>query len=392
MNVFRAPLAGTREPMTTALEFIRAHTVHPELVITFDEGTPALTLPAEQRALAAEADVLGALAVAAGDPDEGAVADYDEDSLLAALEQLRDAGLLIPRECRDGGHLADAWRDWGPPAWFFHLMTKDLPFTLDEEEQHNAARATAAAAPAPSPFKCMCGESGTPVNLPRPSEIATPLTRAMLERRTCRSFAPEPISAEALSNLLFYMAGYLFEEDVPYFGTVVKKCAPSGGARHSLEVYPIVSRVAGVAPGVYHYCPRHHALATILETDGRDFLLEATLGQEFFADAAVGFVLTCSYGRLVWRYKSARLYRVVNLETGLYSENLLLTAAALGLGSFLSFATHESTLEERLGLDGRSEFVTCVAGAGVESGEHVYEPRRQVLSPHLPQDVSPKLA
>ena len=46
----------------------------------------------------------------------------------------------------------------------------------------------------------------------------------------------------------------------PGLGNLPVKTSPSGGARHSLEVYLWCSRVDGLAQGIYHYRPDRHEL------------------------------------------------------------------------------------------------------------------------------------
>ena len=46
----------------------------------------------------------------------------------------------------------------------------------------------------------------------------------------------------------------------PPDGRMPLKTSPSGGARHSIEAYVVVRRVAGVPAGVYHYDAAAHAL------------------------------------------------------------------------------------------------------------------------------------
>ena len=51
----------------------------------------------------------------------------------------------------------------------------------------------------------------------------------------------------------------------------LRRTSPSGGSLHPIEVYPLVRRVEGIAPGLYHYLGREHALERIaaLEVLGR---------------------------------------------------------------------------------------------------------------------------
>ena len=67
----------------------------------------------------------------------------------------------------------------------------------------------------------------------------------------------------------------------------------------------------------------------------------------------------------MWKYRRGRAYRVVLLETGHLCQTFCLTATHLGLAPFCTAALQDSMIEQDLGLDGFSESVLYVAGAGL---------------------------
>ena len=70
----------------------------------------------------------------------------------------------------------------------------------------------------------------------------------------------QAIPFEDFSILLLWTWGHTHLLTDPQVGQYVLKTSPSGGARHPTEVYPVVLRVDGVEPGLYHYSVKNHGL------------------------------------------------------------------------------------------------------------------------------------
>jgi nitroreductase len=75
-------------------------------------------------------------------------------------------------------------------------------------------------------------------------------------------------------------------------------------------------------------------------------------------------VLASTLARVAWRYRSARAYRVVLIESGHLAQTFCLVAAALGLAPFCTAALADSRIEADLGLDGDASPVTYAMGGG----------------------------
>lgn len=360
-----------------------AVSVDPEVIVSFADGEALITHARTGRTFKANPQTLltlGAAADRSGSELQGLEAAYGQQELAEALERLQ-AEQLVVTGTADAG-LASRWRDWGPAAWLLHRLSTDVSYAVTADEQTVAASQLAEAEPPPLIYRCRCGRDLT-VELPHPrGQLGPPLSDVLLARRTCRAFTHDPISMQELADLLFYTAGWLFREEVQYVGPVFKKCAPSPGARHTIEIYPIVTRCSDAEPGVYHYCVEHHRLVRV-STRAQELANTALPGTPFFSDAPVVFLLTCVAARLMWKYKTPRAYRHAHLEAGHYCQNLVLCATALGLGAFQTGALADTVIHETLGIDGESEFVIYAAGAG----HAVAEP-----SPEGPVAVSPRLA
>ena len=80
-------------------------------------------------------------------------------------------------------------------------------------------------------------------------------------RRTWRRFAARPVPLRALSTLLGLTGGVQSWLIATNNKKVAIKTSPSGGARHSIELYVVALAVDGLRRGVYHYAPGPHALS-----------------------------------------------------------------------------------------------------------------------------------
>ena len=92
----------------------------------------------------------------------------------------------------------------------------------------------------------------------------------LLRRRTTRSFDLQTqLPLDELAVVLRYVFGY--HGYAPLFGevTTLKRTSPSAGGFHPVEAYPVVTNVAGLDPGFYHYDARDHALELIDATERR---------------------------------------------------------------------------------------------------------------------------
>jgi nitroreductase len=111
---------------------------------------------------------------------------------------------------------------------------------------------------------------------PRPrSEISFEETLA--KRRSIRSFTSAQLSWEEIGQLLWAAQG-ITEKREGF------RAAPSAGALYPLEVYVVMEA------GVFHYQPRDHQLQRTLESNVRNELCRAALGQESVKEAPVVFV------------------------------------------------------------------------------------------------------
>lgn len=186
----------------------------------------------------------------------------------------------------------------------------------------------------------------------------------MLQRRTARRFAPEPVTEAELSTLLKLGWGMVKSVPNPLGDVFVRKTSPSGGSLHPIEVYPMILNVEGVEKGIYHYSVRRHGLEQIWSGDAREWISTACGDQDWVAEAGVAFLCTAFLPRTAWKYDYSRVARAVMAEIGLTGQSVLLTASWLGLGAFTTIALRDEFFEELIGLDPLREPVFAVFGMG----------------------------
>ncbi len=164
---------------------------------------------------------------------------------------------------------------------------------------------------------------------------------ALLERRSVRSYAGEPLSLETVSQLLWAAQGIT---DPRGF-----RAAPSAGATYPLEVYLFAGDVSGVAQGIYRYLPEQHELVLVVAGDRRGDLARAALNQQWVADGAIDIVFTAVYERTTAGY-GERGIRYVHMEVGHAAQNVYLQAVSLRLGTVVIGAFDDGRVAEILKL------------------------------------------
>jgi SagB-type dehydrogenase family enzyme len=194
------------------------------------------------------------------------------------------------------------------------------------------------------------------------------LDSCLAARRTIRRWAPRSLTASHFSSLLWWTWGtQRFVERSP-IGPYQLKTSPSGGSRHSIEVYPVALKVDGIEPGVYHYAAHEHHLTLIRSVPLEELATRALswfANQPWVADACAVFLMTAVLERSMWKYRHSHAYRVVLLDAGHLGQTFHLVCTALGLGPFTSSGLNETAIENALGVDGIREVCVYAAATGI---------------------------
>ena len=292
----------------------------------------------------------------------------------AAVERLVETGLLI------GDH--DAHADlrerervlrslpWWTPALVAHRFGRwhGVDVAADETRQGRRTLAQlidAHGLPPPASLSLQVRER----SLPLPSNPDTAFDALLAARGTCRNFDPNgELSLADFSRLLGRVFAAQAEHVLAPGASVLKKHSPSGGGLHAIEAYVLVQRVAGLAPGLYHYQAIERALEPLHTTalaSLAELAHELVAGQTWFALAPLQIVLAARFDRSFWKYRNhAKAWRVLHLDAGHLSQTLYLSAAEQGLGAFITAAINDDCAERLFGLDGLSQGALAVCGFG----------------------------
>lgn len=256
-----------------------------------------------------------------------------------------------------------AWETWGVEARFFHFASKNVHTSPVQVDEVRINRALKRRGPIPSPVKTYPGRPR--VRLPDLSHhFRDQLPEVLLARRTHRSFGLGAVSLDKLSVLLRLTWGFTSYIHWPGLGLLPVKTSPSGGARHSLEVYLWCAHVDGVAQGVYHYRPDRHDLELLKTGIVANRMVQLCGYQNWVRNCAALFVMTSVLSRVMWRYQNSRAYRVILLEAGHFCQTFCLVATWLGLAPFCTAALYDEKIENDLGLN-PDEAVLYAAGVGM---------------------------
>lgn len=158
------------------------------------------------------------------------------------------------------------------------------------------------------------------ISLPEPKYSGKmSVEESIWRRRSERSFHPQQLSLENISQLLWAAQG-ITERNWGF------RAAPSAGALYPLTLYILKS------DGVFQYLPDGHKLLQIAKEDQRPSLVRASLGQAYIGEAPLVIIIAGNF-RITEAKYGQRAYRYVNMEVGHVAENIHLQATAMGLVS-----------------------------------------------------------
>jgi SagB-type dehydrogenase family enzyme len=158
-----------------------------------------------------------------------------------------------------------------------------------------------------------------------------PLLDALALRRSSREFAPDPLSLQTLSRLLWAACGV----NRPEGG----RTAPSALDAQEIDVY------LALATGAYRYDPVAHALEPVAASD----LRRVTGYQDFVDDAPLDLVYVADHARM--RMMPAALReRFAAIAAGAIAQNVYLFAASEQLVTVLRAWIDRGAIADALGL------------------------------------------
>jgi SagB-type dehydrogenase family enzyme len=201
--------------------------------------------------------------------------------------------------------------------------------------------------------------------LPRDVELVAADTLAALGAgefpRTAR------LTLETLGGLLYLTAGVTKKRTYPGGGEVLFRAAASTGALYQTEVYVAAGDVAGLEPGLYHFCPGDFTLRRLRAADVRG-PLAAAAAEPALARRAATVILTAIYWRNTWKYQ-ARGWRHLYWDSGTMLANLVAVGRSLGLAPGLLTGFVDAEVNRLLGVDDAREAALELIALGPETAD-----------------------
>jgi oxazoline/thiazoline dehydrogenase len=173
----------------------------------------------------------------------------------------------------------------------------------------------------PSPVDRECGRARLPAPTPTPAHASTASTTDRVLRDP-----PHPFGE------LLYHASRVIDVVPGPLGPFAPRPYPCGGASYELEVYLVVDRCLGLAPGFYRYDAEAHHLAALRAPDvDTDALLDgACAASGASSRPQVLLTIAARFQRQSWKYAGIA-YATTLKDLGALYATLYLVATAMGL-------------------------------------------------------------
>jgi SagB-type dehydrogenase family enzyme len=238
--------------------------------------------------------------------------------------------------------------DASDPAELLHEASKLWPATIGRQMAGVRELDADVALQASSMRSVRRNPALATVELPPAEAPSEPLADVLAGRRSVRQFAETPIALHDLAVLLRVAYGVTSPGRV---NRPALRAAPSAGALYPLELHVAAQRVEDLSAGVYHYDPLDDVLRRLADAPDAAALSPHA---EIVAGAAATVIVSAVFWRSRFKY-GLRAYRFTLLEAGHVTQNALLAATALGLGSIVLGGFYDGRVDALLGHDGVNE-------------------------------------
>jgi SagB-type dehydrogenase family enzyme len=176
---------------------------------------------------------------------------------------------------------------------------------------------------------------------------------------------PHAVDTATLAHLLYFSAGVLRKRTYPG-GEILFRAAACTGALYHVDAYVVCDDLDGIAAGVYHFGPHDFALRRLRAGNHRAHLVAASGGAPHVAAAPALLVLTSTFWRNAWKYRT-RTYRHCWWDAGTLLANLLGAAAALALPAHVDLGFVDEAVTQLLDLDPAHEVPLAVIALGTNA-------------------------
>lgn len=154
----------------------------------------------------------------------------------------------------------------------------------------------------------------------------------------------EPVQASSaitLEDVSLLLSSFRVQEDGG-------RSYPSGGAKYPIEIY-IVGTINEYTRGVFHYHPQRHSLEHLWPL-GSMYSVNEIFGSTVKEQTALAIIFTALWRRTSQKYGDFG-YQLALLEAGHMAQNILLSAAARGIGARPFAGYNDEMITEVLDLD-----------------------------------------
>ena len=229
--------------------------------------------------------------------------------------------------------------------------------------------------------------TGEVVSLPEPSLDQlenVSLGHCFRQRKTSRDFISKPIKLDQISNILFSCFGPIHGDkttqlsDLGIRDVIFRRSSPSATGLASCDAILWSNNIIGLENGLYSYDESNHTLIkhelTMTETE----CVYALFDQFWIQNLASGIFIVNDMRRTWIKDLKCRGYLSSHQECGHLSQNILLSATAFNLKTWISGAFRDDFLQQKLSLPDY-RFVSLFIGIGHGTGHMLSERYRNLL-------------
>ncbi len=217
---------------------------------------------------------------------------------------------------------------------------------------------------------------GDILQLPEPSlDIfeGISLAHCFRQRKTSREFVSKPIELNQISNILFSCFGPIHGEKTTELSelgirdVVLRRSSPSATGLASCDAVLWSNNINGLENGLYSYDESNHTLIKHPQKMTEEECVYALFDQFWLQNLASGIFIVNDMRRTWIKDIKCRGYLASLMECGHLSQNILLSATAYNLETWISGAFRDDFLQEKLSLPDY-RFVSLFTGIGHGTG------------------------
>ena len=177
---------------------------------------------------------------------------------------------------------------------------------------------------------------GTATALPRPAgppQLDAGLASLLSRRASIRDHGQVSVTIRELGEFLYHSCRVVEIVPGPQ-GQFTSRPYPNGGASYELEIYLVVDRCLGLAPGVYYYDAAEHGLAQVgpANDDTEALLDQAYISSGQTCRPQVLLAVASRFQRVAWKYAGIS-YATTLKNVGALYATMYLVATAMGLAA-----------------------------------------------------------